>query len=201
MKPVTNKMTRGFGNGHNGRDYACPVGTPVRATESGVVTFEGWGQNHSWMRWQAGICILVKHKGHYSGYAHLSRTIVDKGQRVSKGQVIGYSGNTGHVLPRPIKYLPFTKNWGAHLHYETLPLNPNFSNGYSGRVNPAIYEVVAPKPVKKKPAAKKYHVVKSGDTMSGIAARYKTTLAKLSKLNPKIKNLNLISVGQKVRIK
>lgn len=56
------------------------------------------------------------------------------------------------------------------------------------------------KPVPK-PAAKKYHTVKRGDTMSGIAVKYKTTLAKLDKLNPQIKNLNKISVGQKVRVK
>lgn len=51
------------------------------------------------------------------------------------------------------------------------------------------------------PAAKQYYTVKRGDTMSGIAARYKTSLANLAKLNPSIKNLNLIHVGQKVRVK
>lgn len=48
---------------------------------------------------------------------------------------------------------------------------------------------------------KQYYTVKRGDTMSGIAAKYKTTLAKLDSLNPSIKNLNQIDVGQKVRVK
>ena len=45
-----------------------------------------------------------------------------------------------------------------------------------------------------------YHVVKSGETLSGIAAQYKTTVAALQKLNG-IKNVNLIYTGQKIKIK
>lgn len=51
------------------------------------------------------------------------------------------------------------------------------------------------------PAPETYYTVKKGDTMSKIALTNKTTLAELKKLNPQIKNVNLISVGQKVRIK
>lgn len=46
-----------------------------------------------------------------------------------------------------------------------------------------------------------YYVVKRGDTMSKIAKQYNTTLAKLKTLNPQIKNLNLIEIGQRVRVK
>ncbi len=45
------------------------------------------------------------------------------------------------------------------------------------------------------------YTVRPGDTMSGIAAKFKTTLSALKKLNPQIKNLNNISVGQKVHVK
>ncbi|WP_298061250.1 M23 family metallopeptidase [uncultured Rikenella sp.] len=75
---------------HNGVDYACPVGTPVHAVASGVVTKRGWdpfgGGNRIW----------IKHaQGYESAYLHLSRFAVKQGQRVSQGQVIAYSGNTG----------------------------------------------------------------------------------------------------------
>ena len=110
--------------GHNGIDLACPVGTPVYAIEDGTVAFEGWGQNHSWMGAIAGISAIIRHSSFHSGYAHLSQTIVSIGQAVKKGQLIGYSGNTGGST-------------GPHLHVEVLPLNPNFQNGYAGRVNPA----------------------------------------------------------------
>lgn len=128
IEPVSQGISRGYGGAakHNGIDYLSPVGTPVKASGDGVVEFEGWGQNHSWITWMGGITVLIKHDDGYSGYAHLSRTIVDKGQRVKQGQVIGYTGNTGNST-------------GPHLHFEFLPLSPNFNNGYSGRVNPSTY--------------------------------------------------------------
>lgn len=60
-----------------------------------------------------------------------------------------------------------------------------------------------PKPTKPPvPVAKPvYHTVRSGQTMTGIAQAYHTTLANLKKLNPKIKNLDNIYIGQKVRVK
>lgn len=75
---------------HNGVDYACPIGTPVHAVASGVVTRRGWdpfgGGNRIW----------IKHaSGYESAYLHLSRFAVKQGQRVTQGQVIAYSGNTG----------------------------------------------------------------------------------------------------------
>lgn len=135
------RVTGEFGNspdfywpqkGHNGIDMGCPIGTPVYAIEDGTVAFEGWGQNHSWMGAIAGICALIRHWFGHSGYAHLSSTIIDKGQWVKKGQLIGYSGNTGGST-------------GPHLHVEELPLNPNFANGYAGRVNPATLAPMSPR--------------------------------------------------------
>lgn len=65
-------------------------------------------------------------------------------------------------------------------------------NDVQSRVN----KIIA---AKKKPAAK-YHTVKRGDTLSGIAARYGTTWQTLQKMN-NIRNANVISVGQKIRVK
>lgn len=119
-------ISRGYGgpDRHNGVDYRVATGTPVYAADSGTVAFEGYGQNHSWMREEAGICVLLKHGERYTGYAHLSRTVIDNDQQVSKGQLIGYSGETGQA-------------YGQHLHFEVLPLNPDFGNGFSGRIDPA----------------------------------------------------------------
>lgn len=119
------KQVLGY-NGHNGDDYAAGQDTPVYAADEGTVTFEGWGQYHSWMGAAAGICVLVHNGGLYSGYAHLNSTVVNKGQRVGKGQLIGYVGNTGSAT-------------GPHLHFEAIPLSPNFNNGYAGRIDPNPY--------------------------------------------------------------
>jgi murein DD-endopeptidase MepM/ murein hydrolase activator NlpD len=124
--PLDNvSVVRGFSSSHDGIDLAAPIGTAVYAAGDGIVTFEGWGQNNSWMLGMAGISILIKHSDIYTGYAHLSRTVIDAGQHVTKGQLIGYSGNTGDVT-------------GPHLHFEVLPLNPNFKVN-NGRIDPGPY--------------------------------------------------------------
>lgn len=115
--------------GHNGIDLGCAVGTPVYSTDAGVIHFEGWGQNSSWMGKIAGISIIIRHGWGFSGYAHLNSTVVNTGQHVGRGQLIGYSGQTG-------------LGTGPHLHFETFPPSPNFSNGFAGRVNPHTFGLV-----------------------------------------------------------
>lgn len=133
--------------GHNGIDLAANVGTPVYATDDGVVHAEGWGQHNNWMGSIAGIYVLLKHWWGYSGYAHLSRTIVNRGQKISRGQKIGESGATG-------------VGTGPHLHFETFPLHPNFGNGFAGRVNPRTHTIRArghKAPAKGKTMSTLYH--------------------------------------------
>jgi murein DD-endopeptidase MepM/ murein hydrolase activator NlpD len=104
-------------------DFAAPEGTPVYAAAAGVVVFEGYGHNDPWSLAPAGICARIRHLKSHTGYAHLSRTVINKWQPVRKGQLIGYSGNTG-------------QSTGPHLHWEKLPIKPNFKNGYAGRIDP-----------------------------------------------------------------
>ncbi|MGW5074081.1 M23 family metallopeptidase [Rhodococcus sp. NPDC004095] len=119
-------VSRRFGAGHNGVDYKYPSSTPVYAAADGVVDFEGEGKYHPWITWMGGTSILLKHESLYSGYSHLSSTVVNIGDRVRRGQLIGYSGSTGNST-------------GPHLHFDVLPLNPDFKNGYSGRIDPDRY--------------------------------------------------------------
>lgn len=114
--------------GHNGLDLKASLKTPVYAAADGVVKFEGWGQNNGWLGEAAGISVLITHSslGIVTGYAHLSSTVINVGQTVKQGQLIGYSGDTGLKT-------------GPHLHFEVLPVSPNFKNGYAGRVDPRPY--------------------------------------------------------------
>ena len=76
---------------HLGVDYAAPKGTPVYAVADGVVTFKGWGGG-------GGNTLKIKHAGNLiTGYLHLSGYAkgIQKGSRVSQGQLIGYVGSTG----------------------------------------------------------------------------------------------------------
>ena len=84
---------------HLGVDYGAPTGTPVRSVGDGVVEFAG-SQNGF------GNVVFINHgKGHTTVYAHLSRILVKKGERVSQSQHIGAVGSTGWAT-------------GPHLHFE-----------------------------------------------------------------------------------
>lgn len=89
---------------HTGDDYSTNgrTGIPVRASRGGVVysTSTPWGSSY-------GIHVVVSHArvGIRVGYCHLSSVKVKAGQKVKKGQILGYSGNTGNST-------------GPHLHYE-----------------------------------------------------------------------------------
>ena len=92
--PVTRRVAP-----HNGVDFKASVGTPVYAPADGTVTFRGYQR-------AAGYYIVIAHDGPYSTvYMHLSKIEVQKGQKISVGQMIAKTGNTGRTT-------------GPHLHYE-----------------------------------------------------------------------------------
>lgn len=119
--------------GHTGTDYAAAEDTPVYAIADGVVESEGWlGGSYLDNAWWlvpafAGIHAVIDHgdNGPDAVYGHMNATIVNVGDRVTKGQVIGYLGETGLAS-------------GPHLHFEIMPPGyvMNGSPTY-GRVNPA----------------------------------------------------------------
>ncbi|EPR34650.1 Peptidase M23 [Alkalidesulfovibrio alkalitolerans DSM 16529] len=94
---------------HKGLDISAPHGTPIYAPAKGKVSFTG----------RDGAYGLAMNLDHGSGistkYAHLHRVAVKPGQTVSRGELIGYVGNTG-------------RSTGPHLHYEVrlngVPVNP-----------------------------------------------------------------------------
>ena len=124
IRPLKNmySITSGFGRryhpilkqlrAHTGVDITAPKGTPVYATADGTVSGENPGSGY-------GIAVVINHGYSYQTlYAHLSKKAVRPGQKVKRGQVIGYVGATGLAS-------------GSHLHYEVI------KNGQ--RVNPVYY--------------------------------------------------------------
>jgi Membrane proteins related to metalloendopeptidases len=118
--------------GHTGEDSAVPNGTPVHAAGDGVIdaatVFPNY--NNEWLLGPFGGRTIVLDCGDNAPsfvYAHLSRYAVSKGQHVKKGQIIGYSGNSGSA------------STGYHCHTECLPPNWNTHNGTYGRVDPRKY--------------------------------------------------------------
>lgn len=89
------------GRPHNGTDIGAPIGTEVRASADGTVAHV----DYNGLYYQYGRYIMIDHgNGLSTLYAHLSQASVNAGQRVAKGEVIGYVGNTGFAT-------------GPHLHF------------------------------------------------------------------------------------
>jgi murein DD-endopeptidase MepM/ murein hydrolase activator NlpD len=83
---------------HHGTDFGARRGTPLLAVADGKIVYAGWMRGY-------GKVVKIKHKGGFiSLYAHQSRIRVHNGQRVKRGQIIGYVGSTG-------------RSTGPHLHF------------------------------------------------------------------------------------
>ncbi len=145
MGDTANSVTQGYGattfakNGyqghwHNGVDFSASIGTSVLAAEVGTVVAVG-NQDAYCPRGAYGKFIIIQHKNNLTTlYSHLSRQIVQKGDAVNRGQIIGYSGMTGYAT-------------GPHLHF-TVYASPTFYMGpskvcgqmpYGGDLNPLGY--------------------------------------------------------------
>lgn len=110
-EPVMGKLTSGFGGRkdpvnpqrkqeHNGQDIAVPIGTKIYSAGDGTVIMASSTD-------AGGNSVVIKHdNGWQTGYAHLSKILVTKGQRVKKGGLIALSGNTGKHTTGP--HLHFT---------------------------------------------------------------------------------------------
>ncbi|MEO6055614.1 MAG: M23 family metallopeptidase, partial [Gemmatimonadales bacterium] len=84
---------------HEGIDVTAPMGSPIEAPAAGVVADAGWESGY-------GNTITIDHGyGVVTKFAHASKLLVKRGQRVSRGQRIALVGNTGLAT-------------GPHLHYE-----------------------------------------------------------------------------------
>jgi murein DD-endopeptidase MepM/ murein hydrolase activator NlpD len=107
--PVPGRVTSPFGNRadpisgvvafHSGVDISNSSGSPIRCTADGVVSHSGWTNT-------SGFVVVLEHGcGFTTVYAHNQKNAVKLGQRVKRGDIIGYIGSTG-------------KSTGPHVHYE-----------------------------------------------------------------------------------
>lgn len=123
IKPVSTRITATYGyrrnpftnrgsEFHRGIDFSGDTGTSIRATGDGVVIFAGWQSGY-------GKMVIISHGyGYTTLYGHNSKLLVEKGDKVKRGEIISKMGSTG-------------RSTGSHLHYEVR------LNGTT--VNPAKY--------------------------------------------------------------
>jgi murein DD-endopeptidase MepM/ murein hydrolase activator NlpD len=105
----TNEEGEGLLGYHTGFDICNAEGTPIQATADGEVVQAGWMDRY-------GNGVVLEHTSTIETlYAHMSKVRVKTGQKVSRGDILGYMGRTGNAT-------------GVHLHYEVRingrPVNP-----------------------------------------------------------------------------
>ena len=209
--PAPYKVTSNYGKRrrrmHYGVDLGYPVGTPVVAVFDGIVRISqtnagGYGN----------LVVLRHNNGLETYYGHLSKRLVNPGQEVKVGDTIGLGGNTG-------------RSYGSHLHFETrylgTPFNPNkiidFAEQklkcdtlYIKGCQAASQIVANTTPTSSgsgsvavasagSSSGATYYKVRNGDTLSHIAARYRTSVTKIKKLNG-LKS-DFLRVGQNLRVR
>lgn len=140
IQPVSNKDLKRIASGygfrihpiyktlrmHDGIDFTAPTGTPIYATGDGVIM-----RKRGKMSGYGKVVVIDHDYGYTTLYAHMSKIIVRPGQKVKRGEIIGYVGNTG-------------RSTGPHLHYEVRkddrPINP--IHFFYQDLTPAEYEKV-----------------------------------------------------------
>lgn len=196
------------GRPHQGVDLPLKTGDPIYAVFDGKVRYSAYSSSGY------GNLVIVRHNnGLETYYAHLSVRDVEAGDWVVAGQQIGQGGSTG-------------RSSGPHLHFEVRysgqTFDPeriiNFTTGELRRKELllkrrhfSIYskfeqnfddeeEVAKQEEAERKAAAAvQYHTVRSGDTLSGIAKKYGTTVSRLCSLNG-IKSTTTLSIGRRLRV-
>lgn len=195
MHPFDGKVTSRFGprgrsRHHYGIDIDLETGDSVRCAFEGTVRISRKSSTF-------GYVVMVRHKnGLETIYAHLSKLLVNIGDHVEPGDILGLGGNSG-------------RSRGSHLHFEVrykgMALNPemviNFEKGTlladAISIDKNSFSYV--KDYSKYKGKSHYYKVRKGDTLGKIAQRQATTVNKLCKLN-KISKTSILRPGQRLRL-
>jgi murein DD-endopeptidase MepM/ murein hydrolase activator NlpD len=185
------RVTSNFGmrrfRWHYGTDVGLNTGDSVRTVFDGIVRIKKYDPSGY------GYYLLVRHKnGLETLYGHLSKQIVEVGDEVKAGEVIGLGGSTG-------------RSSGPHLHFEFRyqgnPINPEEIYDFEQNTISADTLTISPETFSYVKEARKvyFHRVRRGDTLSGISRRYGVSMNKICKLNG-IRKSSVLRVGQRLRI-
>ena len=221
---VFSKFGYRHGRRHQGVDLPYPTGTPAYAAFDGKVRISDYVGGYG------NLVVIRHANGLETFYGHLSRRDVASGDWVQAGQMIGLGGSTGrstgphlHFETRYRGYA-FDPQWlidfeTGTLRHRLLRLRSWYFSPSSRYVQSVDDEdeifrtdeedrIAAEEKAKQEAAAReaaeraaqKYHKIRSGDTLSGIAKRYHTTVNALCRMNG-IKSTTVLQIGRKLRVR
>lgn len=211
--PKTGRITSRYGvrwrRNHNGVDIALKVGDTICSTFDGRVRFSKSTSTGY------GTLVIIRHDNGLETYhGHLSKRLVEEGERVVAGQPIALGGNSG-------------RSTGPHLHFECRYMGQSFDperlidfrtgelrrdefllkrsyfsiySHYEQDFNSESEVYAADKKEAAESAERKYYKVRSGDNLGLIAKRNHTTVATLCRLN-NIKASAILQIGKVLRVK
>jgi len=176
---------------HYGTDLKGTTGDSICCVFDGIVRIAVRNKTY-------GNVIIVRHyNGLETFYAHCSKLLVSPNQEVKAGELIGLIGNTG-------------RSKGSHLHFESrykgAAFNPEYMIDFENKRLVSDTLVLTKETFNYKnsyssstaSSGAKYHRVKSGETLSSIAKKYRTSVANIKKING-LKS-DAIRAGQTLRI-
>tara|TARA_Y100001968_G_C19375609_1_gene727481 strand:+ start:280 stop:1575 length:1296 start_codon:yes stop_codon:yes gene_type:complete len=177
------------GRQHKGIDTDLNIGDTIRATFDGKVRYARY--NNSGF----GNLVIIRHfNGLETYYAHQSKILVAANDMIKAGEPLGLGGETGNAL-------------GPHLHYEIRYLDNAFDP--EKIINLSNQSLISEKIMLTKDDFKwikqwrqrKYHKIKSGETLSHLAHKYGTSVKKILKINSGLKTTSVLQIGQKIRVR
>jgi len=191
--PYKNVLTSRFGyrrgGFHKGIDIRLAKGTKVKAAFNGKVRYARYNNGGY------GNLVIIRHfNGLETYYAHLSKILVKENDIIQSGKVIGLGGKTG-------------VEWsGTHLHFEVRYRDLSFDplKMISLENERLLSDSILLKKIDFHPtiqSQRKYHKIKSGDTLSHLARRHNTSVSKILKLNKELTINSTLRIGQRIRVR
>ena len=196
------------GRMHHGVDLPFKLGTTIYAPFDGVVRLSSYVRGY-------GNMVIIRHEnGIETYYGHLSKRSVKANDVIKAGDVLGLGGSTG-------------RSTGPHLHFETRYLGHSFDpqwlidfetgelrhrlfvlkkkyfspySNYDQDFEDEIYNHEQDLKEAAELAAMKWHIVRSGDTLSRIAVNNNTSISAICKLNG-ISAKSVLKIGRKLRVR
>jgi murein DD-endopeptidase MepM/ murein hydrolase activator NlpD len=185
---VNSRFGPRWGRMHGGVDLDLNTGDAVYTAFDGIIRVKGYD------RYGYGYYYVVRHKnGLETLYGHLSKHVMEVGDEVLAGDLLGKGGSTG-------------RSTGPHLHYELrykgLVFDPEVVYDFEKSlltkqellINKALFGHIA------KASAAAYHRVKRGENLGSIARRYGVSVSTITRLNG-ISSRSILRIGQSLRVK
>lgn len=182
------------GRMHYGTDLKMQKGDTVYAVSDGIVSRANYGYGF-------GNIVIVSHKNNLETYyAHLSKFLVAKGNKISRGEPIGLAGSTGRAR-------------GPHLHFEMRENGKAFDpemvfdfekmtireEAVEVESLAQLHRVLRPKGYGGKVAIPEFYSVRPGDSLWRISRKYHITINEICRMN-KIQENSVLQIGQALRL-